>query len=153
VEKIMKFFSQKYMKQIATLGPIGYLPAPGTMGTLAALPFVYFISLLSLPHQACIILVTSIVSLFIIDKALKSFNNVDPSQIVVDEFVGCLVTFAGIQFDLSSVLAGFLLFRLFDILKPLGIKKIEKLPGAWGVLLDDYAAGTLASILLWCLMR
>lgn len=149
----MKDSTRKIIKDLATLGRIGSLPAPGTMGTLAALPFVYFISFLSLPHQACIILLISILSLFIIDKALESFSDVDPSQIVLDEFVGCLVTFAGIQFDISSVIAGFLLFRLFDIIKPLGIKKIEKLPGAWGVLLDDYAAGTLASVLLWCLMR
>ena len=149
----MKDSTIKIIKDLATLGRIGSLPAPGTMGTLAALPFVYFISLLSLPYQICAILFTSTISLFIIDKALESFSDVDPSQIVLDEFVGCLVTFVGIQFDLSSVLAGFLLFRLFDIVKPLGIKKIEKLPGAWGVLLDDYAAGSLASLLLWCLMR
>lgn len=149
----MKIFPQKYMKQIATLGPVGYLSAPGTMGTLAALPFVYCFSWLLLPEQVFIIIIAATVSLFVIDRGLQSFHDTDPSHIVLDEFVGCLVTFVGINFNLASTIAGFLLFRLFDILKPLGIKKIEKLPGAWGVLLDDCAAGLLANILLWCLMR
>lgn len=149
----MKLFPQKYMKQIATLGSVGYLPAPGTMGTIATLPFVYLISLLSLPQQICIIITMTVFSFFVINRALQSFQGVDPSQIILDEFIGCLVTFIGINFNIASMIAGFLLFRLFDILKPLGIKKIEKLPGAWGVLLDDCAAGLLANILLWCLMQ
>jgi len=142
----------KIMKHIATLGPIGYLPAPGTMGTLAALPCAYIISLLSLPQQICTIIGLFFCALFIINRALKSFNDVDPSQVVLDEVVGCCITFTGIYFQSSSVIAGFIIFRLLDILKPFGIKKIEKIPGAWGVLLDDCVAGLFANIILWYCM-
>ena len=135
-------------KFIATLGPIGYLPAPGTMGTLATLPCIYFISLLSLETQFLAIVFVSILSFFVIQRALTFFKIVDPSQIILDEVVGCFLTFVGLAFSWQSLLAGFLLFRLFDIFKPFGIKRLEQLPGAWGVLLDDCAAGLLANIIL-----
>ena len=90
----------------------------------------------------------TILSFFVIQRALTFFKIVDPSQIILDEVVGCFLTFVGLAFSWQSLLAGFLLFRLFDIFKPFGIKRLEQLPGAWGVLLDDCAAGLLANIIL-----
>lgn len=136
-------------KYIATLGPIGYLFAPGTMGTLAVLPFIYYLSLLSPQNQLVAIAFVSIVSFFVIHHALRSFNVDDPSEIILDEVVGCLITFIGISFSAQAMVAGFLLFRLFDIVKPFGIKYLEKLSGAWGVLLDDCVAGLFANIILY----
>ena len=94
----------------------------------------------------------SIFSFFIIQQALTFFKVADPSYIILDEVIGCLITFIGIPVCGLSLFAGFLLFRMFDILKPFGIQRVEKLPGAWGVLLDDCVAGLFANILLLCLM-
>ncbi len=143
---------RRIAKYIATLGPIGYLPAPGTMGTLVTLPLVYCLSILSLEIQFLAIVSLSIISFFIIRQALTFFKVLDPSHIILDEVIGCLITFIGITCNWTSVFAGFLLFRMFDILKPFGIKRVEKFRGAWGVLLDDCVAGLFANILLLCLM-
>lgn len=139
------------MKQIcsysATLGPIGYLPAPGTMATLATLPIVYGINALDLNPFTHFLVLLSIcaVSYCIIAVALPAFNCKDPSAIVLDELCGTLITFWAIPLNLFTLIAGFVFFRFFDIVKPLGIKNIENKPGAWGVLLDDCAAGILAN--------
>jgi len=143
----------KYIaKFIATLGPIGYLPAPGTMGTLVALPLIYSLSKLSFEIQSLMIVVLCMSSFFIIRQALTFFQIADPSHIILDEVVGCVITFIGIPVCWVTLVAGFLLFRLFDILKPFGIKRIENFSGAWGVLLDDCVAGLFANILLQFLM-
>ena len=142
----------KLCKFIATLGLVGYLPAPGTMGTLVTLPLVYLLSSLFILDQCILILLFTCVSYFIIKNALPYFSSSDPSHIILDEVIGCLITFIGINFYWQSLLAGFLLFRLFDIVKPFGIKRVEKISGAWGVLLDDCSAGLLANIVLYILV-
>ena len=142
----------KVLKSLATLGFVGYLPAPGTMGTIASLPLAYYLSFLSVQWQTVILCITFILSYFIIAGALKEFNKSDPSQIVLDEVVGCLITFYCIQYSYTAFFIGFVLFRLFDIFKPLGIKRFEALPGASGVLLDDCVAGMFAHVILRLLL-
>lgn len=142
----------KVAKCIATLGPIGYLQAPGTMGTISALPLAYGLSYLSLPWQAAIIIVASCVSYYIIREALKSFSTQDPSHIILDEVIGTLVTFFAIAYSPIAIFMGFVLFRLFDIFKPCGIRYFEKIPGSMGVLLDDVIAGIFANIILRLLL-
>ena len=144
---------KRLAKWIATLGPIGYLPAPGTMGTLATLPLVYGLSMLSLKVQLLAIAFVVMISFFVIQQALTFFKVADPSHIVLDEVIGCLITFVGVACTVQSLFAGFMLFRFFDIAKPFGIKKVEKLPGAWGVLLDDCVAGLCANVVLQILMQ
>lgn len=144
MRRISRFF--------ATLGPIGYLPAPGTMGTIATLPLVYLLSFLEWYNQLWMITIIFIVSFFIIDAALPLFVKKDPSQIILDEVVGFLITCIRIPFCFSTLLAGFLLFRFFDILKPFGIKRLELLSGAWGILLDDCLAGLFANLVLWIMI-
>jgi len=139
---------ESIIKSIATLGCIGYLPAPGTMGTVGALPLVYALSFLTLSYQIIFVAVIFIISFFVIKKALPSFSESDPSQIILDEVVGTLITFVGISYSPVHFFVGFIFFRLFDIFKPCGISYIEKLPGAYGVLLDDCVAGLFANIIL-----
>lgn len=139
-------------KQLATCGFCGYLPASGTVGSLVALPFIYWLSFLPCAWQVTSIIVLVIISLVIIGNAITSFKKPDPSQIVLDEFVGMTITLIGFSYSYQVYLTGFMLFRFFDILKPLGIKKIETLPGAWGIVLDDCAAGLLARLLLRLLL-
>ena len=72
----------------------------------------------------------------------------DPSRITVDELVGVWVAMLGVPVNWLNLLLAFGLFRLFDIWKPLGIRKLEKLPGGWGVMVDDVAAGVAAGVCL-----
>lgn len=72
----------------------------------------------------------------------------DPSRIVVDELVGVWVAMLGVPNNWQNLLLAFGLFRLFDIWKPLGIRKFEQMPGGWGVMMDDVAAGVAAGFCL-----
>ena len=137
------------MLWLATLGHIGYLPAPGTMATLATLPIAFLLQTIFSFKQysiACII-ITGILGYAVV-KILPFCKQNDPSEIVADEIVGCLVTFAGISMTLPVTVIGFLLFRFLDITKWFGINYLQKLPGVWGVMIDDVVAGLIANIIL-----
>jgi len=135
---------------LATLGPIGYLPAPGTMATLCTLPFIYLFSFFAIPTSVYIvgICIAAIIAFKIIEKALEGFRQRDPSEIVLDEVVGCLIVFLAVPVTVPTLLAGFFLFRFFDIAKPFGIKKTELLYGSLGVMMDDILCGILVNIIL-----
>lgn len=139
---------EKKIISIATLGPIGYLAAPGTMGTLVTIPLALLLNFYSLSVQCVIIGIIAITSFFIVKQALCHFTQSDPCQIIIDELLGCFITFLAVPFLSHVWIIGFVLFRFFDIVKPCGIQRIEKLPGAWGVLLDDVIAGLCAHLIL-----
>lgn len=73
---------------------------------------------------------------------------VDSSKVVIDEVAGMAISLLFIPVTAVNVVTGFLLFRFFDIAKPLCIKKLERLPGGWGVMMDDMAAGLYSNIIL-----
>ena len=135
---------------IATLGPLGYLVAPGTLATLVTLPCMYLVrSYLIGWHYLLFLGIFLLCALYVINRALEFFKDYqDPSQVVLDEVLGCFVTFYAIPLSSYSMLAGFLLFRLFDITKWFGIARVEYLDGAWGILMDDILAGVLANVIL-----
>ncbi len=148
---------------ILTFLGAGYSPwAPGTAGSLAALlvgfgawsycPDSYRLYLF--PLLACIASVACIVS----GRHIKSiFGSKDPGAVVIDEVAGqyvalSVIPFMSASFQPSSLvpwIVAFGLFRLLDVLKPLGIRRLETLPEGWGVLLDDIAAGAGAAVLLY----
>ncbi len=136
--------------RIATLGPIGYLAASGTAATIVTMPCMYLLCIKLATWQYLLFLVVAILlSVHIINCALEYFKDFqDPSQVVLDEVIGCLVTFYAIPLCWSTMLAGFLLFRLFDITKWFGIERAEHLVGAWGILMDDVLAGILANVII-----
>ncbi len=140
----------KWYSFLATLGPIGYLPAPGTMATLVTLPVVYNM-LAVLPTTALYTLVCVIMCLLglvVIHKTLPDIKRDDPSEIIIDEVVGCMITFIGISWSVESVLLGFILFRFFDILKIAGIDYLQSFQGEWGIMADDVVAGMLSNLIL-----
>lgn len=147
---------QTFFLHLATLGPIGYLPAPGTWGTLATIPLVFLVQQMLGTGTAYVLftLIFTLVSLFIISRALKVLNNRahnydnDPQQIILDEVVGCLVLFAWLPLSLNSFSLGVLLFRALDIFKPGFIGQMEKLPGAWGNVADDVLAGIVSNLIV-----
>jgi phosphatidylglycerophosphatase A len=133
----------------------GLLPfAPGTWGSLLSLLPIYFIissgNIYILP---AFVIVTSLLSLWVSPACEKEWGK-DPGKLVMDEWAGQALTFVSISFtgipdtDLMILGIGFILFRLFDILKPLGINKLQKYEGGMGILLDDLLAGLYALICL-----
>ena len=140
---------------IATLGPVGYMPAPGTMASIITLPLVYWLRTL-FPNQYAYVSIVGLAllaSLWIIRKVmLQSRWHHDPSEVVIDEVIGCLLTFWGIALSGKTVLLGFILFRFFDILKIGGIRYLERLPGEWGILFDDVGAGLISNLILRLLL-
>jgi phosphatidylglycerophosphatase A len=143
------------LKNIATLGFIGYLPvAPGTFGTFAALLFFALLKPAIPVHVLLIILVTALGTIAS-SRAEKILNEKDSSHIVIDEFAGYALALLFLPPTLSSLVVSFLLFRLFDILKPLPLRWIERtIPGGYGVMADDLVAGVYTNIVMhaWILL-
>jgi phosphatidylglycerophosphatase A len=141
----------KWYTFLATLGPIGYLPAPGTIATLLALPLVYNVQALlpSTTGYTVVCIVACIIGLVVVHKTLHYLNRFDdPSEIVIDEVVGCMITFIGIAWSVESVLLGFILFRFLDIFKLAGIYYVQQLEDEWGIMLDDVLAGIFSNLIL-----
>ena len=133
---------------------IGYLPkAPGTWASMASLIPIYLISWhAELPGMAVLAAVSCGLT-FLTTPAFEQAHGKDPSPMVMDEVAGqsltfLLIPFTGTSTDIILLAAGFLFFRIFDILKPLGIDRIQNLQGARGVLFDDLLAGLYAFICL-----
>lgn len=142
--------SKNIWTRLATLGPIGYLSAPGTVATFITLPVMYMVHhAVSSAHYIGVVGLCACVCLFIVHKSLGIFNQEDdPSEIILDEVVGCLLTFWAIPLTTQSMLVGFILFRVLDILKFGLVKRAEKLTNAWGVMADDIVAAAIANIIL-----
>ncbi len=137
--------------RIATLGPVGYFIAPGTIATLLTLPLMYWVHSMATNQWLYLGIVVAlyIVGILLISKVLKtSERHEDPSEIVFDEFVACFLIFWGITLSTQSILVGFLLFRVLDIIKVGWVKKAEDLVGAWGVMSDDIIAALITNIVL-----
>ncbi len=137
--------------QLVTLGPIGYVTyAPGTVATICTLPLVIMLNMINSELLYSFILAMSIIiAYYAIEKVLFLFNyNTDPSAIVVDEYIGCLVTFFAVPITIPSLIVGCMLFRFFDISKWFWLDRLEKYPGASGILLDDIGAGIVSNIII-----
>ena len=122
---------------------------PGTMGTLVAIPvYLVFIETNFWFYSVLTILVT-VTGVWICDGAAKRLGEHDYGGIVWDEVAGFLVTMWWVPFSWNAVLFGFVLFRIFDIIKPWPIKWIDqKVEGGIGIMLDDILAGILAAVVL-----
>lgn len=133
----------------------GALPiAPGTFGTLLAIPFYLLIHRFTLPWYVLTTLLVIIASIWICHRVSKDIALHDHQGMCLDEFPGFLVTMCGIPTGIGWIIAGFLLFRLFDIWKPWPIRFIdEKISGGIGMILDDVLAGVYACIILHFVAR
>ena len=136
----------------ATLGPLGRrLPAPGTWGSLAGLLcFVLFLQRASIGAVLIASAVCGYLAVGICGEAEVRLRKKDPGEIVLDEVVAIPLCFLGWRTLPSAApswavfLAGFALFRLFDIIKPFGIARLQRLQAGWGVVADDLAAALAA---------
>ena len=130
---------------MSSAGGLGYAPrAPGTFGTLAAIPLWWALSSLKLgwlPFLGVVVLFT-VFSIWVASEAEKIYPEHDSGKIVIDEVAGLLLTVVGVPFEPTLVLSAFVVFRFFDILKPPPVRQIDaKLGGGAGVILDDTMAG------------
>jgi phosphatidylglycerophosphatase A len=123
--------------------------APGTMGTIAAIPVYLVCVQFNFWIYACLTLIAMVAGVWICDRAAKKLDEHDFGGIVWDEVAGYLITMLFVPFSWQALLLGFVLFRVFDIVKPQPIKWIDaKVTGGLGIMLDDVLAGVFAGVLL-----
>ncbi len=137
---------------IATGMFVGRLPAPGTLGTLWGIPIVY---LVYFNHWTILIsvLILLVVGLLSSNEVIRMKGESDPEEVVIDEIAGYVSCFLLIEPNLKTFILAFLLFRAIDIVKPFPVNLFERLPGAYGVMLDDIAAGLMTSFILFLLLK
>src|SRR4030067_2514088 len=150
----MKLFLQSLSKHIATLGFIGYLPvAPGTWGTA----FAFLLTILLKPDDFTLLMIfipAFLLGIITSHNAEKILGK-DSGHIIIDEFCGYLLSVAFIPKSTIYLLSGFILFRIFDVIKPPPIRQLEKtIPGGTGIMSDDILAAIYTNICmqLWKLL-
>jgi phosphatidylglycerophosphatase A len=132
----------------------GFLPTmPGTWGTFAGIPLIIITHRLTSIMQALVTIVFVTFAAYIAGRAEILFEDRDARPIVIDEMAGFLITLLWLPLNFVTLCLGFILFRLFDIVKPPPIGILEKpLRGGWGIVLDDVLAGVFANVTLRLLL-
>jgi len=140
---------------LATWFGAGYLPkAPGTWGSIGALPFAWMlVEIGGLKTLGVAIVVVFIVGLWASKDFMDRTGHHDPGAIVIDEVAGQWIVLLVSPLDPLSYIIGFVLFRLFDIFKPWPISWADKsISGAWGVMVDDVLAGLFGLVALYLIL-
>ena len=140
---------ERVAEWVASLGGVGRCPvASGTAGSA-----VTAVAYLALPAdalvQAAVIGLVTVLGWWTSGVYAAAAKDEDPSRVVIDEAAGMLIACFLLPKSFGWLLAAFLLFRLFDIGKWFPMKQLERLPGGWGIMADDLAAGLIARLLLW----
>ena len=131
----------------------GYSPtAPGTLGTLVAIPIYYFLSEIPFPLYEITLTGFFFLAVWVSEKTEAVLGKKDDSRIVIDEMMGFFITMLWVTKTPLFILVGFILFRFFDIFKPFPIRRFEKVRGGFGVVLDDVMAGIFANVILRFIM-
>ena len=132
----------------------GFSPIiPGTAGTLVAIPIYYLLSEISFPLYELTLIAFFFLSCWTAGRAERHWGKKDDRRIVIDEIMGFLVTMLWIPKTISAIVAGFVLFRFFDIVKPFPIRHLERVGRGFGVVLDDVLAGIYSNIILHLIWR
>lgn len=145
---------RSYQKILWTWFGLGLSPfAPGTAGTLGAIPFVILFALLlpaddALKALAGFAILVSVTGVWVSNRAIEHLQKDDPGAVVIDEVAGMSLTMLGLPVTGMSLLLGFLLFRVIDIAKLPPLSWCERLPRGWGVMMDDIVGGIIACGLL-----
>jgi len=136
-------------KLVATGLGSGYSPfAPGTAGSLVGLALFVPLAGCSWPVQLLAVAIVSVVGALAGGRVATLLGLEDPGLVVVDEVAGQWLTLVALPFTPVIAVAGFLLFRVMDIVKPWPARDLENLPGGWGIMADDLAAGIYAQLVL-----
>ena len=140
---------------VATALGVGYVPvAPGTFGSLAGLALLVAVRATAQPAaEIAAIVAVFFAGVWAATAAEAHFGHIDPGPVVIDEVLGMLVTLMLLPVSITGGLVGFVLFRIFDVIKPPPCNRLEALPGGWGVMCDDFMAAAYAHacvrILAW----
>lgn len=136
------------VKLLATCLGIGYLPVmPGTWASLAALGVYYILRNHPFPFSLLTFFLL-ILGVLVSAKAEDQIGTKDPHEIVIDEFSSQMLVFVFIPFNIATCAIGFVLFRVLDIFKLPPIRRLERLPGGWGIMLDDFVIAVFINIIL-----
>ena len=128
--------------------------APGTAGTLLAIPFYLLIAQWTLFHYSIFILLAAVLGVWICGVASRQLQVHDHPGIVWDEFVGFWITMWAVPVDWVWIVAGFLVFRVYDIAKPWPVSLLDrKVGGGLGIMIDDVLAGVMACVTLHIALR
>ncbi len=143
---------------VSSVFGIGRFPVfPGTMGSLFALALSLPLALIKCPCSwtlpAALLVVSVAAGLPAVNRVLRTSENRDPKWVVVDETAGQSLALLMSPVSWEWYMAAFVLFRLFDILKPFPICRLERLKGEWGVFADDLAAGAVSGAILMIASR
>jgi phosphatidylglycerophosphatase A len=139
----------RFLLFLATGFGAGFSPVvPGTAGTLVAIPLCLLITRIPSPLFELTVVTFFFFSSWISDRAQTHWGRKDDRRIVIDEIMGFLITITWVPQTVLSVTLAFFLFRLFDIVKPPPIRRLEKVKMGYGVVLDDLLAGVYANIVL-----
>ena len=124
---------------------------PGTMGSLAAIPFWYLLNLLPVKIYLLLVLLGVSIGVYICHRTAEEMGVHDHSSIVWDEFIGMWITLMMVPGpDWRWLLAGFILFRIFDIWKPWPIRWFDRhVSNGMGIMVDDIVAGIISAFILW----
>ena len=145
--------NEKLIKLLATGFGSGLAPyAPGTMGTLVGVVICLLCLPLPWPLRLLIVIALSALSIYVAQQAEKIYQKKDDQRIVIDEIIGIQIAMLPVAITVLHLCVGFVLFRIFDILKPFPINNLQRLPGGWGVVIDDVVAGIYAGAVMWLLM-
>jgi phosphatidylglycerophosphatase A len=129
---------------IATLGPVGSVPiAPATAGSAVVVLAGWFLPVPALPVALLLILACAALAVWSAGEAESTLGH-DARPIVIDEVVGQSLALLLVPHRALAFFGAFVLFRVFDVWKPLGAREIQRLPGGWGVVADDVVAGLTA---------
>jgi phosphatidylglycerophosphatase A len=136
-------------KLIASIFGIGYIKGGGTIAAAVTCGIIWLLWAMGVsPHlflAGC--LVVTLIGVYV-GNQVEPYWGKDSSRVVIDEVAGMWIAVLFIPPSLPLLIAGFILFRFFDIVKPLYIRRMENFKGGWGVMLDDVLAGVYANILL-----
>jgi len=137
---------------LATGAGAGYIPrAPGTAGTLVAIPLSLLLNRLaadSLPLALLTLAAVIAVGFWSADRAEAIFGEKDAPRIVIDEIAGFMLANFAAPESVSAIIAAFILFRFFDIIKPYPARRAERMPGGIGVVMDDLVAGVYSLLVV-----
>ena len=142
---------RRFLLFIASGAYLGYVPvASGTFGTLAGIPLFWVFDALrarSLGLYATAFVILVLASCWLAGKAEAALGEHDSGKIVIDEIAGYVAATLWLDFTWANVVAAFLIFRLFDIVKPFPAGYIDRrFPGGYGIVLDDVVAGLYANL-------
>ena len=135
---------------IATFGYVGYFPiAPGTAGSLAALVLYAAVRWIGTPAAEVVTIVAVFaIGIWAATGTERALERKDPGPVVIDEVLGMLITLAFMPLSWWGIAVGFLLFRIFDVIKPFPAGRLEHLPSGLGIMADDAMAGVYAHLVM-----